>query len=293
MTKNLIAAALLAAATAVSAQTTIYGRINATVDQTKTGSTTANGMVNDISHIGVTVKETLSPGVAVRAQVETSVASHDPVTNNTTHLGDRQSTVGLVNKLGSVDMGRNVHGVFTTLADGDVFGALYGSVVGDVHNLRGLRISNGVFTKLTALPNIVGGVDRTHTVAGDEVTVYSAGAKLGPVAGGVAHYTQGNEKSTVISAVTGFGNTKLFYSHSDNSGVLKSKGDLVGASQRMGAYTLKASYGRTNTDITAWAVGAEYALSKRTDLLVSFRNVDKVATANDVKQVGVGITHRF
>jgi predicted porin len=293
MTKTIIAAALLATATVVSAQTTLYGRMNATIDNTKTGTATARGFVNDISHIGVAVREDLGQGLSVRARVETSIAAQDPVSNNTTQLGDRQSTVGIANKFGSVDLGRNVHGVFTTLADGDAFSALYGSIVGDVHNLRGLRVSNGIFARVNAGANIVGGVDRTMTPSGDEVNVYSAGGKFGPVAGGVAHYEQGNEKSTVAAAVFGFANTRLFYSHSDNSGVVKSKGDMVGASQRMGAYTLKGSYGRTNTDITAWVVGAEYALSKRTDMLVSYRNVDKVATKNDVKQIGVGITHRF
>lgn len=293
MTKNIIAAALLAAATAVSAQTTIYGRMNATVDQTKTGATTAKGLVNDISHIGVSVRENLGQGLAVRAQIETGIAAQDPITNNTTQLGDRQSTVGLVHKLGSVDIGRNVHSVFTTLADGDAFGALYGSAVGDIHNLRGLRLSNGMFARVNALPNITGGVDRTHTVTGNEVTIYNFGAKIGPVTGGAARYEQGTEKSTVIGANAALGNTRLFYTFSDNTGVQKSKGHMIGASQRFGQYTAKASWGRTDTDITAWVVGAEYALSKRTDLLVSYRNVDKVATANDIKQIGLGITHRF
>jgi predicted porin len=67
----------------------------------------------------------------------------------------------------------------------------------------------------------------------------------------------------------------------------------VGVSQKVGAYTVKASYGDTNTAVKAYNVGAEYALSKRTDVLVSYRNVDKTGTANDIKQVGVGVTHRF
>ena len=106
-------------------------------------------------------------------------------------------------------------------------------------------------------------------------------------------YEQGAEKSTVAGGVIALGNTKLFYSHSNNEGVQKSRGDMIGAAHKIGAYTVKASYGRTNTDIKAYNVGAEYALSKRTDILVSYRNVDQVAAANDVKQIGVGITHRF
>lgn len=294
MKKTIIAAALLALTSVASAQTTVYGRMNATIDSTKTGAVTTNGIVNDLSHFGVSVREDLGQGMAVRAQVETSILSQDPVSGgNTTQLGDRQSTVGITHKMGSVDIGRNVHGLFTTLADGDAFGALYGSIAGDVHNLRGLRISNGVFTRVTAVPGITAGVDRTHTATGNEVSVYSVGGKLGPVLAGVAHYEQGTEKSTVATGSMALGSTKLFLSYSDNQGVQNSKGTMAGLSQKLGAYTVKGSYGRTNTDVTAYAAGIEYALSKRTDLLVSYRNVDKVTTATDVKQIGVGITHRF
>ena len=293
MKKIAIVAALFALTTAATAQTTIYGRMNATIDNTKLGSVTSNGMVNDISHFGITVREDLGNGLSARAQVETGINSQNPNGGNDTQFGDRQSTVGLVHRMGSLDIGRNVHGVFSTLADGDPFGALYGSLVGDIHNLRGLRVSNGVFAKLSPLPGITAGMDRTHTVTGDEVSVFSANGKIGPVDAGIARYEQGKEKSLVASASMKFGNTKLFYSFSDNDGAQKFQGNMVGAAHKMGAYTAKASYGRTNKDITGWAVGAEYALSKRTDILVSYRNVDKIAIANDVKQIGLGIPHRF
>lgn len=293
MKKLIITAALLATTALASAQTTVYGRMNATVDNTKTGGTTVNSIVNDISHIGFSVKEDLGGGLSARAVIETSIGSQDPVNSPVTQLGDRQSTVGLAAKFGSVDMGRNVHGVFTTLGAGDSFNALYGSIAGDVHNLRGLRLSNGVFARVTALPGVTLGADRTYTATGQEATVYSAGTKIGVANLGVAQFEQGAEKSTVASANATFGNTGVFYSFSDNKGVDAYRGNLVGVSQKMGAYTLKAGYGKTNNDVKAYNVGAEYALSKRTDLLVSYRNVDKSGTTADIKQVGVGVTHRF
>lgn len=293
MKKLLVTAALLATCALASAQTTVYGRMNATVDSTKVGSTRLDSIVNDISHIGVSVKEDLGGGLAARAVIETGIGSQDPVASAPTQLGDRQSTVGLVNKFGSVDVGRNVHGLFTTLGDGDSFGALYGTIAGDVHNLRDLRLSNAVFARVTALPGVTLGADRTYTVAGSEVTVYSAGAKLGPVNAGFAQYEQGAEKSTVASANAKFGATSVFYSFSDNKGLASYKGNMVGVAQKVGAYTVKASYGKTNNDVTAYNVGAEYALSKRTDVLVSYRNVDRAGSTLDVKQVGVGVTHRF
>lgn len=293
MKKIFVTAALLAITAAASAQTTVYGRINATVDNTKTGSVRSNSIVNDISHIGFSVKEDLGNGLAARAVIETAVGSQDPVNSAATQLGDRQSTVGLTHKLGSLDIGRNVHGVFTTLADGDSFNALYGSIAGDVHNLRGLRLSNAVFARTTVIPGFAVGVDRTHTATGNEATVYSVTGKVAGVNVGVANFEQGAEKSIVASASMKLGNTGVFYSFSDNSGVTNSKGNLLGASQKIGAFTVKASYGKTDTNVKAYNAGVEYALSKRTDMLVSYRNVDQVSSANDVKQIGVGITHRF
>jgi predicted porin len=70
-------------------------------------------------------------------------------------------------------------------------------------------------------------------------------------------------------------------------------GDLIGASQQFGKITAKASYGKTNTDVKAYAMGADYHFSKRTLMGVNYRNVDATGTTNDIKQVGVGVTHRF
>jgi predicted porin len=61
----------------------------------------------------------------------------------------------------------------------------------------------------------------------------------------------------------------------------------------MGHITAKASYGRTNTDTTAYSVGADYNLSKRTAINVAYRNVDRSAVANDTNGFGVGVTHKF
>ena len=85
----------------------------------------------------------------------------------------------------------------------------------------------------------------------------------------------------------------ITYTHSDDKGVVKSKGDLIGAAKAFGPYTAKASYGRTNQDVNAYSVGVGYAFSKRTDLEVAYRNVDKVGASADVAQVGVGLIHRF
>ena len=60
-----------------------------------------------------------------------------------------------------------------------------------------------------------------------------------------------------------------------------------------GPTNLVSNTGVVATDVKAYAMGADYHFSKRTALGVNYRNVDAVGTANDVKQVGVGVTHRF
>jgi len=300
MKKITLAAVLALATLGASAQVTVSGKYSVWGDSTKTGDARTGTMVTDpTSNITIGVKEDLGGGLSARAVVETTLGTTNSVdgTSNT-QFGDRQSTVGLAGKMGSVDLGRNVHSQFLAIASNDSFSALYGSIAGDVHNLRGLRFSNGAFVS-TSFGPINATYDRSNNGAGvEDVTSASLGARLGPVNAVVANYVNaaGTEKSTVVGGSAKLGKTAVFYSHSDNhsatAGETK-KGDLIGASQAFGAYTAKVSYGRTNTEVKAYNVGVDYALSKRTQVGVAYRNVDLAGATQDIKQVGVGITHRF
>ena len=300
MKKFTIAAIMAVASVAASAQVSLTGKYSVWGDSTKTGGTRTGTMVVDpTSNIAIGVKEDLGGGLSARAVVETTIGTTNTVdgTNNT-QLGDRQSTVGLASKYGSVDLGRNVHSQFLAITSNDAFNTLYGSVAGDVHNFRGLRFSNGVFAATNFGP-VNATWDRSNNGAGvGDVTSYSLGAKVGPVNAVVANYSDdtGNEKSTVIGANAKLGNTSVFYSNSDNKSATAGetkKGNLVGVAQKFGAVTAKASYGKTNTDVKAYNVGLDYALSKRTEVGVAYRVVDLTGSANDIKQLGVGLTHRF
>ena len=293
--KKIAIATLLAATTMVAtAQVSLNGKISEFVDNTKTGATSKTSMATDpTSNITISAAENIGAGLKARVVLDTSLRANDPITGADTKLGDRQSTIGLANKMGSIDLGRNLHSHFLAITNNDAFGTLYGSVAGDVHNLRGLRISNGTFIALTPIKGVTATYDRTQNGVGTEATSYSASATIMGVNATVAQYTQGVEKSTVYAGSAKVGNTQVFYSHSDDKGVVARTGDLIGASQQFGAVTAKASYGKTNTDVTAYAVGADYNFSKRTAVGVNYRNVDAKGSANDVKQVGVGVTHRF
>jgi len=291
MKKTILAVALMAVVGAVQAQVTMSGKVGAYADRTEVGSRSATTVATEpTNNINITALEKVG-SVTATAVIETSIGNNTLGTAGT-QLGDRQMTVGLQTGMAGLAFGRNTHGLFNTIAGSDVFGAVYGSLAGDVHNLRGLRLSDSAFVTVTPAKGMGFGVDRTQGLA-QEVTVLSGHGKVGPAHISLARYDAGREESTVIAATTTLGGFNLTYSHSDNKGAYAHKGDLFGASRNTNKWTWKASYGRTNRDVDAYAIGVDYHLSKRTDLVVAYRNVDAKVAANDVSQLGFGIVHRF
>ena len=292
--KKIALATLLAATTMVaSAQVSISGKVAQFADNTKTGAVRTTSLAGEpTNNITVSATENIGGGLKARVVLDTSIGANS-INGGGTQLGDRQGTVGLASGLGSVDVGRNVHSEFLAITNNDVFGTMYGSVAGDVHNLRGLRVSNGVFATVTPFKGVTVSYDRTQGATGADATSYGASGSIAGVAITAAKFEQGAESSTVVGLNTKVAGTVITYTHSDDKGVVKSKGDLIGAAKAFGPYTAKASYGRTNKDVKAYSVGVGYAFSKRTDLEVAYRNVDKVGASTDVAQVGVGLIHRF
>jgi len=305
MKKIVLAAVLATASLAATAQVSLSGKVSEWVDNTKVGSTKSTSMVTEpTSNFAIGAKESLGKDLVARAVVETSL-SGNTIDGSGTKLGDRQMTVGFATKLGSIDFGRNVHSHFLAVTSNDAFGTLYGSVAGDVHNLRGLRMGDAVFVTVNPVKNVALSYDRAQ--GGAEAFGVNSSVMGFNVA--VARFQNGSETSNVLAFNRKFGKaTTAFFSHSDDRGAVNSKGDLVGATHRMGHITLKASYGRQTNDlnpfvvgpsskpdtsVTAYALGADYHLSKRTEVGVAFKNVNRFGSDNDVQTVGLGFTHRF
>jgi hypothetical protein len=292
--KKIALATLLAATTMVAtAQVSISGKVAQFADSTKTGVVRNTGIVGEpTNNITISATENLGGGLKARVVLDTSIGPNT-INGDGTQLGDRQGTVGLAAKVGSIDVGRNVHSQFLSITNNDVFGTMYGSVAGDVHNLRGLRVSNGVFATVNPMKGVTVSYDRTQNATGADATSYGAVGSFAGFTATAARFEQGAEVSTVVGLNTKIAGTRLTYTHSDNTGAVNSKGDLIGASQSIGAYTAKASFGRTNKDVRAYSVGVDYAFSKRTDAGIAYRSVNKVGASHDVAQVGVGLIHRF
>ena len=292
--KKIALATLLAATTMVAtAQVSISGKVAQFADSTKTGVVRNTSIAGEpTNNITISATENLGGGLRARVVLDTSLGPNT-INGDGTQLGDRQSTAGLTSKVGSIDIGRNVHSQFLSITNNDVFGTMYGSVAGDVHNLRGLRVSNGVFATVNPMKGVTVSYDRTQGATGQDATSYGAVGSFAGFTATAARFEQGAEISTVVGLNTKIAGTRLTYTHSDNTGAVNSKGDLIGASQSIGAYTAKASFGRTNKDVRAYSVGVDYAFSKRTDAGIAYRSVNKVGASQDVAQVGVGLTHRF
>jgi predicted porin len=302
MKKIALATILATVAFAASAQVTVYGRIATFVDSTKTGATEVNSLVNDSSRIGFKAEEKLGGGLSARAVVETTVASDDPKAGAATQLGDRQATVGLAHKFGSIDLGRKEHSEYITMKNADPFaGATYASVSPDVINVRDKRIGDGAFLGATVGP-VTATYDRSMYTAPAtlEATSWSLSGTAGPVTAAVARFASGVDYTNVVT-VSGqvAGVTLSTIQSEDKTGVVKTKGPLYGATVPVPgtSLTVKGSYG-TKTglaagEVKAYNVGVNYAFSKRTSVLVALREVNAGGTANDVKQYGIGLVHAF
>ena len=291
MKKIVIATMLAAASIVATAQITVSGNLRPFLDNTNVGGSSSTSMKSDSSRIGVSASETLGGGLTARAMIETSVAATNPVSGTETKFGDRQTTVGLSSNVGSIDIGRKFNSHFLAITSNDVFGTAYGSIAGDVHNLRTIRSGDAIFVTAGA-GNFSGSFDRTVTI-GTESTSYSAVGVLGPVLATIAVFESGTVKSTMIAGQTSVLKLKTYVSYSlDKDNAVESTGTLIGASMPISTspLTAKISYGTKSLgDVKAYNVGADYALSKRTALSVAYRNV----TGSDTKQTGIGVTHQF
>jgi len=296
MKKIVLATILIASSITAMAQVGIYGRVGTYLDNTKTGTSTGQGMANDLSHFGIRATENLGGGLTARATYETYIQANSPETS-TTAFGDRQSTVGIAHKMGSVDLGRSVHTHFLAVSNNDPFGTLIGSSAADVHNLRGLRLSNAAFTSVN-FGNVSANFDRSTGAVGTAADPYAASvvAAVGPAVLTYARYEAGAETSDMLAARAKFGATTVYGIASDNKGVTANtnRGQLIGAAHNLGGpVTVKASYGRIENGIKSYNVGAEYAFSKKTYAQVLYRNVEGTTAATDVKQVAGGLVVQF
>jgi predicted porin len=304
MKKSLIALAVLAAAGAASAQSsvTIYGKVDLGLNQAIGTDTVKLGEAS-ASRVGFRGTEDLGGGLKANFQLEHRFKPDTGEISNPKSFWHGTSTVGLSGGFGSVNFGRTYTAAFYTVAAGDVFGW-----DGVAHNsattgagVHPVRFNNGIFY---TSPNINGFTARVSLAAKEADDRNGSAVELayanGPVSVSVAAERNVNgDDLTVGGASYNFGVAKanILLARGEQASAPGVDRDAVvlGLVVPMGALTLKASYatlevGDTDT-VKKLGLGARYALSKRTDLYASVANDSKAA--NDKTGYEFGIQHNF
>ncbi|CAN7419733.1 porin [Pseudoduganella sp. LjRoot289] len=324
MKKSLLALAVFgtfAAAASAQSNTTIYGIVNIGTVYSKSDVAPTRWGVDSGgwygSRLGFRGTEDLGNGLSVVYQLENGFSPDTGNLGQGGRLFGRHSWVGFKGDFGTVRFGRSWTPTYCLLTDvidpfedgmSGAAGAFFGR---NIFNAIDIRMQNAVFYK--------------HTIAGVTADVaYS----LGEVAGNASAnrqistaftYGTGPLKAVLgyqnINDVAGTGTARLaFVGGSYDFGMAKlhfgidqQKTDaaglqtvdasdvLLGVTVPVGAGRVLASYNRrndrmrANVDMSQFAVGYTYDLSKRTSLYTSYGHVN----LNDANRVDFGIRHKF
>lgn len=329
MKKSLIAMAALLAAGAAMAQSsvTLYGRVDLSVgnlkDKVKNTSTTQMFQGGDggltTSRWGLRGTEDLGGGLKAAFKLENRFnadtgASQDPYFKG-------ESSLSLMGGFGEVKLGRST----TVYDDVRALGQKF-----DVFDSAFTASSNGVFksggdyasrfdNKISYYSPVMGGFYAGIDFAFDEDATKSAdrhALKLGykdkafEIALGHQNEKDKADKYTVLAGSYDFGTFALSASYNHRNGSATNGDDseyALGVTVPVGAWTFSGGYaysktknstaGAKNGKANGFALGATYALSKRTRLYAGYRDVvvkNNVGTkTKDERLYAVGVRHDF
>jgi len=302
MKKTLAAVIMSTVASAATAQNVeVYGKMRLYMESDEVGTASAvTKQSNDTSRLGFRGTEDLGNGLKAFFTLETAVGPDAPAAST---LGDRVSIVGVSTSVGRLGLGRDKHQVTRVLDAFDPIENAFGTTVGTIHQSQGNRVQNAAFLTVSPVKgfNLHYQNAASETAGTKNIQAGGVDGTMGPISLAVAHYTNSDtgaarDESTIYGSKLTISATKttLFgiYSQDTVDGA-ETTGRTFGVQQKLGdPITLMASYGE-KADIKAYAVGASYAMSKRTSLHARYRNENADAAASDRTQYGVGIEHNF
>ncbi len=307
MKKSLLAlAALTAFAGVASAQSsvTLFGVVDLNARNVKNGNQSIKSLSQDgnaSSRLGFRGVEDLGGGMRAGFWIEGGI---NPDTGGTGQNWQRRSTVSLMGGFGEIRLGRDYTPTFWNHTIFDPFGT---NGVGNALNYSGV-LGSGAGTLVRANNTIgyflpaMGGLYGQVMVAAGEGTPGNkyVGGRVGYAAGpvNVAVAVGNTEVSSVrdlkamnvgASFNVGFATVMGQY-HRDTvdnrtGADVKQTKTVLGVMVPVGAGTIKASYGKTAADGTAFdatqaALGYVHDLSKRTALYTHFAKISNGAGAN-------------
>ncbi len=326
MKKSLIALAVAGsfaapAAFAATANVDVYGVMNIAIQDTDANNVDMD-VVDNFSRIGFKGSEDLGGGLKALWQIEQQI---DTATANNTAFGGagmRNTFIGLAGGFGTVLAGR--HDTPYKIATGKY--DLFADNIGDYNlgRLDGVRLidgnhdaraSNAIayispnmsgFTFAGALVTSMDHLDNGDTTDALSLALMYANGPL-TVDFGWQDVKLLDSKAWKLGAGYTFGDAKVGFVYEDveNWGGNNNRDReswLINGTYNMGAITLKALYGQADVDAPApatvtrdqdmFAIGADYALSKRTTAYVVWGNGDD-DNGDDVSGWNVGMRHSF
>ena len=329
MKKSLIALAVLAAAGAASAQSsvTLYGRLDAGLvslkDQISTGAdgvtrTKLDSNVLNNSLWGMKGTEDLGGGLAANFVLEQGFSVDSGANANNDRAFHRQATVGLSGSFGSVALGRNypaydsLRGATNNTADTNMAVTNDVWAVGKDYSNRtnnSVRFDSAVYNGFSGAVSYGFGENKDVTPGAKSTDTLSLHVKYanGPLLAGYGYHgeKQANGDTFKYNLFAGsydFGVAKLNAGY--NNAKLAANGEdkefQVGVSAPFGATTVYFGYANAKNDKagvetkrTGFDLAATYALSKRTTAYAGYKTFEIKDANKEATAVGVGIRHVF
>jgi len=330
MKKSLIALAVMAAAGAASAQSSVqlYGIADLWVGSVKSGAPGAavretkmeSGGI-DTSRWGLKGSEDLGGGLKANFKLEQGFNLDNGTVKNGTGF-TRQAYVGLSGGFGEVQFGKvwsafdDVAGAHTAVFDSALNGArdvFQTNSYQDVNN-NGIKYISPNFSGFSFGASYALGEDKTATLSASSITAFNVQYANGPLSAAVAYQTeepQGNGASVDFTRVGGsydFGVAKLLanYGKKDNANVDESTEYQIGVDVPLASnMVLSANYATSKTEIAGvkqskrkgYGAALAYMLSKRTTVYGGLRQdtTDNAAgvETNKTTIYAIGLNHKF
>lgn len=317
MKKKLVALALSAIAAGVaSAQTanvTLFGVVDsylASIRANNGGKSVTQMDAGGLSgsRWGLRGSESLGGGLNATFTLENGFLSDTGALAQGGRLFGRQAHVGLNGAFGSVTVGRQYTPAFFAAYNGDVDEYSNFSIVANqlVLAAGGLLRADNAITYLT--PNMGGFTMSAQWAFGEVVGSTSAGRIFGanaqyangPINAGLGYADVKNasgvssQRTSVLAASYNFGVAKVGAEYHEIKNLVptanKWKGWTVGVVVPMGVFSVVAEIGQSKNGVqkhSEFELGANYSLSKRTDLYARYLNGNNNAASTfDIAGVG-------
>lgn len=298
MLKTLVAASVLSVMAApVMADTTVYGKVNVTVQSSDDGSESITELKSNASRLGVKGSQKLDGGLEVVYKYELQVDVSDE--SGEKNLKSRNQYVGLKGSFGEVLIGRND----TMLKQSQGKFDLFSDLEGDIKVLwKGEnRMSDSISYKTPKINGFQGGISYILDEDADDAATslsltYGDGAlKKGKYYAAIAidSDVKGYDATrlTVGTKVSGVKLGAMFQTQENVESGEEKDGFLVSAQYKVGSYNLKGQY-QSLEDDNGFTIGADRKLGKNTKLF-GFYTTYNMDMSEDENYLGLGLEHKF